>query len=244
MRVGTLDFSEHTSEEERAAIAAFPYAMQTKKDEDPEEDDFDAFLDKIAAATQASATPDLFTYWVMRTVAETIFREYLTSPNPQTDDAELLADKQMYGIAYASTADVFETSPLAPGVLAKMLENHEKLADLLKKQQRLVTTTQGSAHFYPQTISYSARSGDELAVLEFLHAALHMPQYLTASIIHVCSMSSEYMNLGYRALWIWLVGEQNKNAPVSMWPDNSGLPFVNYMRALHVIYEKAQSITV
>lgn len=244
MRVGALDFAEHTSEEERTAIAAYPYAMQTSKDEALDEDDFDAFLEKIAAATHASATPDPFTYWVMRAVAETIFREYLTPPNPLTDDAELLADKEMYGIAYAATADIFDRSPISDAVLSKMQEKHEKLANLVKTQQRIVTTTQGSAHFYPQTISYSARSGDELAVLEFLHVATHMSQYLTASIIHACSMSTDYLALGYRALWVWLVGEQNKNAPISMWPDNSGLPFVNYMRALHAIYEKAQSITV
>lgn len=272
-----LDFAEHTSEEERMAVKAFPYkrlAAATKKPSKrlaetalsapigaearkrpaetasvavsssavaDEDDDLMALLAQVDNAMQPIHTLDSFTYWVQRVVAETVFREALATPEACADTP----DMRMYHKAVSGSRDTV----LAKDVLSTPLASG---VELLKEAAILVTTASGVAHFYPQHTAYAAVSGDELAVLEFLHVALHLRSYLVASIVHCCSptgVEEDYLTKSYPQLWDWLVGTSRVGLPVSSWSETGGAkPFVDHVCALWRLHctalEVAASLTL
>ena len=124
-----------------------------------------------------------------------------------------------------------------------LVPGRNQLVDLVL-EAKVVTATDKALHFYPQGMACSPF--DPVAL--FLHVALHMPNYIKAAIIHSCrSHGGEeevYMDLSYEQLWAWLVGEANKGLPISAWPAGSGLLFVDYMRNLWSVYEKAQHVVL
>jgi len=105
MKRPKLDYDEHTSEEERKALAKFPYKAKTKAAAAtavaPVDDD--DFLTALLADAERNMEPihvrDPFTHWIRRVLAETVFAECRVPSDPARDTPAVLAEKQLYAAA-------------------------------------------------------------------------------------------------------------------------------------------------
>ena len=215
-----LDYPEHTSDEERQAVAKYRSTAATTTDDD--------FLSALLADADAAIQPihamDPFTHWIKRILGETVYADTRIPPNPIHDSLAVLADKQIY---VASVAGSFGFVPVSGNFTATA----SGLTTLIKEAKVLMPTHE-ALHFHPQDVAFAP----PLAAAQVLHVAAHLTDYVRSAIIHCCRSQGGpkevYLDKSYEELWVWLVGEGNKALPVSAWPAQSGLPFVDYMRGL------------
>jgi hypothetical protein len=233
-----MDYPEHTSEEERdafqralkAGIVAIP---------EPEEDFLQALLNTASQNMGPILVADPFTHMVKRVLAETVYAaDCRVPPDATRDPPSVVADKQLYATAVEESRS-FRAPDAAD--LHIVPGKGKQLVDLVVAAKVLVVTDR-ALHFYPQNIAY--HEPDSVAI--FLHVVLHLPLYMRAAIVHCCrsqgGTQEAYMELSYEQLWVWLVGEHNKCLPISAWLPGSGILFVDYMRDLWSVYEKAQQV--
>jgi len=257
MKRPPLDFPEHTSEEERKALAKFgsnrgggssskkvgaTAAVAAAAAADEEDDPLAALLAEAERAIQPIYTMDAYTYWIKRLVAETVFGDCRIPPDPAHDSPAVLADKQLYAVALKESA-AFNKVPIVD------LAGGGQLATLIDEAKVLIPT-EDALNFYPQNIAYTpgAASSGTLSegATEVLHVLRHIGLYVRSAIIHCCrsqgGAQEAYLDKNYEQLWGWLVGDANKALPVSAWPAQSGLPFVDYMRGLWRVYTSAAKV--
>lgn len=225
-----MDFPERTSEEERKAVAKFPYAKKPAAAAAADDDDLFALLAAADDALQPIHVMDTFTYWVKRLVGETVYADCRIAPDPSHDSAAVLADKQLYVMAVTESAS-FKPCSINLNVAGN------RLAELVAQAKVIIPTADDTLNCYPENVAFvSVAAGERSAAPLVLHVLSHFARYVRSAIIHCCrsqgGQQEVYLEKSYDQLWVWLIGEANKELPISAWPAQSGLPFVDYMRAL------------